>query len=825
MSRNSSEISWTGEFIDPALERAVAETTAPQALVLARLCIIATTVTSLGFAPLDVLTLPHDLLPFFLGDRLVIALVCLGALAAFLRFRNYRQITTITYTQQYAFFVLNALIFNHPVLVRHGGALLPLIALSLFMYLPGSFRAAAALCAFAPAISLYFWGVARPHPETPRDIAMIALMTLVAYVVGGVARSRFNRMRREEYLHIERERHVNQTLLEAKEAAEAGSRAKADFLAVMSHEIRTPMNGVLGMVRLVLDSKLAPQDHQRLETACQSAEGLLTILDDILDISKLESGHTTFESTPFALLQAFEGVATLMGARAREKGLAFTLDLDSALPEWVCGDCARLRQVLFNLTGNAVKFTEAGEVRLKATAQPGGDGLVRVDIAVSDTGIGIDPELHDRLFQAFTQADATISRRFGGTGLGLVICKKLIDGMGGSIDFDSMPGKGSRFRVSLFFTPAQPVRSAPVPELGLATPLSVLLAEDNPVNREVAKAYLLKAGHRVTMAANGAQAVEHAAKGGFDLILMDMRMPEVDGLEATRRIRALSGPRGNVPIIALTANAMHADVVRCRAAGMNGHLAKPMTLSGLTAAIAQVLEHGGEAPLYCFDVLLMGKDDAAIGERIKSLGHRLFAAASAEAGLAMASARPFDLVILSGPDIPALEAVRRAVALQRQAPAILAVAAADQESLAGLAGADEILPLRADDDDLVRAISRHLPTGNPSGPERQGELIRVLGAERTQHLRALLHESLRHETEALSVNEMSAKALDHIAHRIKGSAANLGGTALARAADAAMRVAKDPAACPEATEKARHELRAAIEAFILNSSDSIAIDR
>ncbi|MBC7906219.1 MAG: response regulator [Rhodospirillaceae bacterium] len=784
MRAHATHITWAGEFGDPELERSFAESSPARARASALLCVVATTLTSLSFVPLDLIFLPAERLPFFLGDRLVIALLGLGTTLALTRASGLRQLLTMAYGHQFIFFTLNALVFNHPALLRHGGVLVPLISILLMICMPGSFRAAATLCAFAPGISLLFWGVLRPQPEAPLDLAIVALMTLVAYVVGAVARTQLNRMRREEHLH-------NQTLLEAKEAAEAGSRAKADFLAVMSHEIRTPINGVLGMLHLVLDTGLPAEERHRLETARQSAEGLLTILDDILDITKLEAGRVEFESEPFDLRRTIEDVATLMAARAREKGLGFTLELAQDLPDWVCGDSARLRQILFNLTGNAVKFTEIGSVTVHATPCPAAGDRVGIELAVTDTGIGIDADQRVRLFEAFGQADASINRRFGGTGLGLAVSRRLAEGMGGAIDFDSAPGRGSQFRVTLDFAPAQAV--APIPALPAASlrPLSVLLAEDNPVNAEVALAYLRKAGHAVTLAFNGAEALELAQRGGFDLILMDMRMPEMDGLEATRRIRALPPPLGMVPIIALTANAMRADVERCRDAGMDSHLAKPMTPAALNAAIARVLgRRSSTVAVLCFDLLVAG-DCGALAAQLRGLGHRVFAVAD-DAALSMLAARPFDLVVVGGADVQSahvqrIEAFRQAAARHHPPPQVV-----------------------SDDESAETMISRL------TEPTTQ-DLNELLGAERLAQLRGLLLDGLRQHVGVLASPALDAERLAQIAHRIKGSAATLGLEALAAAADRALRAAEDGDGHPEALDAVRNALYTTVDGLIVDA--------
>ncbi len=353
---------------------------------------------------------------------------------------------------------------------------------------------------------------------------------------------------------------------------------------MVSHEIRTPMNGILGMARLLLDEPLLPGQRDRLDTLTASAEALLVLLDDILDLSRLEAGRVEYQAAPFHLRSVVASLMALMAGRADGKDLQVTADLDPGVPDWVRGDAGRLRQILINLVGNAVKFTAAGRVSLHVAAA--GDGLV---FTVADTGIGIDPAAQARLFEPFFQADSSVSRRFGGTGLGLAICKRLVEAQGGEIGVDSEPGKGSRFHVRLPYPPAAAPAAVPAAERPPLPPLSILLAEDNPVNRKVAIALLSRWGHRVETAEDGRAAVAAAARGGFDVVLMDMRMPDMDGLAATAAIRRLDPSRADVPIIALTANAMDGDAERCRAAGMDAHVAKPIDTAHLLDTIAAVL--------------------------------------------------------------------------------------------------------------------------------------------------------------------------------------------------------------------------------------------
>jgi signal transduction histidine kinase/DNA-binding response OmpR family regulator len=421
-------------------------------------------------------------------------------------------------------------------------------------------------------------------------------------MIGALADSQEEVRQYQELLEA-RIKQRTEALEEAMQRATVASQAKSAFLANVSHELRTPMSGVLGMIDIVLDSRLTPEQRDQLETAQRCAHSLLALLNDILDVSKIEAGKMALESIPFDLRNLFEDCVKSHLPRARQKGIALAVEFDPLLPRQVVGDPLRMRQILANLLSNAVKFTDRGLVKAAIAGRVLAEtGRVELHISVSDTGVGIPPEKLNAIFEKFTQADGSVTRRYGGTGLGLTITRMLAEMHSGKVWVESEIGKGSTFHVGLEYEVAPggataeaqssaPGAAAAVTPVDDASQPGILVVEDNLVNQKVVTTLLRKKGYRVRVAAHGGEALEALGQEEFALVLMDIQMPVLDGLETTRLIRR--DPKWkDVPVVAMTAHALHGDRERCLEAGMDGYISKPVQPAHLLSTIRSFLSSG-----------------------------------------------------------------------------------------------------------------------------------------------------------------------------------------------------------------------------------------
>jgi len=445
------------------------------------------------------------------------------------------------------------------------------------------------------------------YAQQPADIALAGLAVVLVILVARNTIANLRLSRRLFSVQADKDELIGELQI-ARQAADADRRraeqantAKTEFLAMMSHEIRTPMNGMLGMAQMLLRGDLSDEQRSYAKTIIESGDGLLALLNDTLDLSRIEAGHMSLdldEEDPRRILGATEA---LWAPRVRDQGLEFKLDIADDLPGRAEMDSRKVQQILTNLVGNAIKFTSSGFVGIRASAPK--EGVLRLE--VMDSGPGIAPEAQKRIFEKFTQADASTSRSYGGSGLGLTLCQEFVALMGGSISVESELGQGATFIVEFpcrFFgkppavDPAPSVPRPPDHDVERQGPLRVLVADDHPINQKLMRAFIERFGFQLEIVENGRQAVDAVAYGSFDIVLMDVQMPEMDGIEATAEIRKLPGDRATIPVIAITANAMVGQRESYLEQGFDGYVSKPIDTSLLKDEILRLADREHAEP-------------------------------------------------------------------------------------------------------------------------------------------------------------------------------------------------------------------------------------